>query len=140
VAGNSGERCDGWKAVVARAKQCPPSGRGKVLRTKEIRSSRKKMLLYLAGRLGFVTSGAFLIRDSCENNLPLWASLAFFALCSVVFVWLLIRPPRLIVDGTGFLVAGGFVSSPKKVLWREIDGFSSIAFPGRQDDRLQLQA
>jgi hypothetical protein len=47
----------------------------------------------------------------------------------VGFIWLAIRPQRLLLDDDGFTVAGGFVRSPKKVLWRNVEKFFVYRLP-----------
>jgi len=55
-----------------------------------------------------------------------WAGVTFFGLGVVVFLWLLIRPQVLILDSGGFTVDGGLIRTPKRVAWRDVQGFGVI--------------
>lgn len=46
-----------------------------------------------------------------------------FGSCAPFLLWLLIRPQRLRLDSEGFALEGGFVWSPKKVRWNDVDEF-----------------
>ena len=83
--------------------------------------SRVKMAMYLAGSLVFVAIGVLLPLSSD----PFWdrAGCAFFGFCAVVFAWTVVCPPILLLDSRGFTLAGGFVYSPKQVLWTDVDRF-----------------
>lgn len=89
----------------------------------EISGSRWKTVLYLGGNLAFVVSALFLLQHPDRDAWKLQLCVGFFGLCAVVFVWMLIRPQRLLLDDEGFTLLGGFVRSPKKVHWRDIDEF-----------------
>jgi hypothetical protein len=97
--------------------------------TREIATSRGKTALYLAMSLAFVAIALFGLQDPDRASSKLQLCLAFFGLCSVVFVWLLIRPQRLLLDSEGFTLLGGFVRSPKKVCWCDIDAFFVYRLP-----------
>jgi len=88
-----------------------------------VTGSRRKLLLYLFGSLVFVLGGIFMVQDPSADAGWAWSSLAFFGLCALVFICLLVRPQFLLLDGEGFTVGGGLVWSPKKILWRDVQGF-----------------
>jgi hypothetical protein len=92
-------------------------------------SSRRKIIASLIGSLTFVAIAIFVPDSRSQSGLwRYWCGL-FFGLCAVVFLWLLIRPQTLTLDTEGFTVAGGFVRSPRKTLWRETAGFFVYHLP-----------
>jgi hypothetical protein len=95
----------------------------------EIATSRWKLALYLAGSLAFVAIALRLPPQPHRDAWKLQLGIGFFGLCAVVFAWLLIRPQRLALDAEGFTLLGGFVASPKKVCWRDIDEFFIYRLP-----------
>lgn len=110
-----------------------------------IESSRSKILLCLAGSLVFSIGGLALVRgEDVSTAWRLWPLVIFFGLCALVFLALLIRPQRLVLDATGFSVEGGFARSPSKIAWSDIDEFfvwrlprggRSVAYRYRPDAR-----
>jgi hypothetical protein len=105
------------------------------MKTKEIHTSRLKLVLLLCVSLGFVAFALLTIKQSNRSaaDLPNLADLqnhaggefvaAFFGLGSVVVALQLFRPLRLLLDEEGFTLKGGFIRSPKRVLWRDVDHF-----------------
>ena len=97
----------------------------------EISASRKKTALTLAISLGFVATG-WATFPHADADPELWKSqlvILFFGLCSVVALWLLIRPQRLLLDDEGFIVTGGLTWSQRKIYWRDIDSFFLYRLP-----------
>jgi len=92
-----------------------------MLPPKDYTSSRVKTGLMLAGSLIFVAAALFLPRDPGRSQAALTAAGVFFGLGALVAAVLLVRPQRLRLDGEGFIVSGGFVRTPHKVPWRDID-------------------
>ena len=95
----------------------------------EISTARWKIALYLAGSLAFVAIALLALQHPDEDALGLELGLAFFGLCAAVFVWLLIQPQRLLLDDQGFTLLGGFVRSPRRVLWADVDEFFVYRLP-----------
>ena len=87
----------------------------------EIIGSRGKTLLFLAGSVGAVAVALLLGRNDDDSGLK-WAA-AFFSVCSLTFVWTLIRPQKLILEPDGFSLAGGLMPKPYKVPWQDVSGF-----------------
>ena len=83
--------------------------------------SRKKMAMYFAGSLAFVVIGLLLPSNASRSDLS-WGC-AFFGLGAMVFAWMVVRPPSLVLNDRGFICAGGFLRTPKQVLWKDIDLF-----------------
>jgi hypothetical protein len=90
----------------------------------EIVSSRRKTVLLLLLSLGFVAISVFL---PCPPDPILFWGGIFFSICALVFVGLLIRPQKLVIDQNGFTLAGGLVWSPKKIEWRDVDKFFVVS-------------
>jgi hypothetical protein len=89
-----------------------------------IQSSRGKILLYLVVSLVFSLGSLAMVQsDHSDGAWKLWLGGIFFGFGSLVFVALLIRPQRLVLDRTGFALEGGLVLSPKKVAWSDVDEF-----------------
>lgn len=86
----------------------------------EIVSSRRKTVLLLLLSLGFVSIALFLPGPPDE---ALFWSGTFFSLCSAVFVALLFRPQRLLLDDDGFALSGGLIRSPRKIAWQDVSEF-----------------
>ncbi|MGO9340084.1 MAG: STM3941 family protein [Terracidiphilus sp.] len=95
----------------------------------EIFASRWKTVIYLAGSLIFLIIGLMTLHSPDRGTEKLWFCLVFFGVCAASFAWLLIRPQHLLLDDQGFTVLGGFVWSPKKVYWHEIDEFFVYRLP-----------
>lgn len=93
-----------------------------------IEASRVKAWLYLLGSLAFVAGGLLMVRERSAGAGG-WLALLFFGACAVVFVIMLIRPLTLTLDANGFMVSGGLVRSPRKVLWRDMQGFHIYRLP-----------
>jgi hypothetical protein len=93
-----------------------------------ITGSRAKTALYLLISIIFVAVGAMLLRGPSASAMA-WLCVAFFGLGVLLFAWLLIRPQTLDLDSEGFTLGGGMVRSPKKVLWREVEGFHVYRLP-----------
>ncbi len=93
-----------------------------------IESSRLKASLSLLGSLVFVAIGVMMVRDPLVSTKG-WLALLFFGVCAAAFAVLLFRPQVLILDKDGFMVSGGFVRSPRKVLWRDVEGFFVYRLP-----------
>lgn len=94
----------------------------------EIHGSYWKNGLYLAISLVFVVGGLAMLRDP-EAVGAAWLCLIFFGLGAVVFLWMLVRPQRLILDSQGFTLCGGLVRSPKLVRWRDVEPFFVYRLP-----------
>jgi hypothetical protein len=58
-----------------------------------------------------------------------WVGLAFFGLGALIFLWVLIRPQRLLLDAEGFTVTGGLTRSPKKERWADTTEFFVYRLP-----------
>lgn len=93
-----------------------------------IEASRLKMSLYLAGSLVFFALAVWMVRDP-STGWKGWLALGFVTLCVASFTWMLVRPQVLELDAKGFTVGGGFVRSPKKVLWRDVESFFVYKLP-----------
>ena len=90
---------------------------------KEFVGSRAKTATLLAISIAFVAI-AVLLPDSARGSYEMSIAAAlFFGFCALVFLWLLIRPHRIVVDSEGFAMVGGLVFSPKKTLWRDAEPF-----------------
>jgi hypothetical protein len=92
-----------------------------------IEASRAKAWLYFLGSLVFVAGGLWMVQDPSKAGG--WFVLLFFGACAVVFAIMLVRPQVLILDASGFMVSGGLVRSPRKVLWRDVRGFHVYRLP-----------
>jgi len=97
--------------------------------TTEITTSRWKIAVFLGGSLAFVAIAFWLLQHPTQNAWKLKLGFVFFGLCAALFVGLLINPQRLVLDHEGFTILGGFVRSPKKIQWRDIDGFFVYRLP-----------
>jgi hypothetical protein len=95
----------------------------------EFSVSRRKTAPYLGGSLAFLAIDLLLLQHPDEDAWKLQLGLGFFGLCALVFVWLLIRPQRLLLDRQGFTVLGGFIRSPKKIPWRDVEAFFVYRLP-----------
>jgi hypothetical protein len=95
----------------------------------EFSVSRWKIALYLGGSLAFVAIALFFLQHPDRDAWKMQLGLGFFGLCSVVFVGLLIRPQRLLLDRQGFTLVGGFIRSPKNIPWRDVDAFFVYRLP-----------
>lgn len=95
------------------------------LAARTIVESRLKAGGYLAGCVGFVAAGFWmaLSPDRPGDVVWGWACVAFFSLGVPTFAWLLVRPMRLTLDASGFVLAGGFRRLPKRFGWSDIDRF-----------------
>ena len=94
----------------------------------EIVSSRLKTALMLLGSLGFVAIAFFL--PGPPDHTLFWSGV-FFSVCSVVFLTLLFRPQRLVLDHEGVTVSGELLRAPTKIAWRDIDKFFLVTIrPG----------
>ncbi|WP_165185151.1 hypothetical protein [Caulobacter soli] len=93
-----------------------------------IEASRLKLWLYLAISLVFVAIGVMMVQDP-SAGLKGWLVLLFFGLGVAAFVVLLVRPQVLDLDTQGFTLRGGFVRSPKTVLWRDVERFFVYRLP-----------
>lgn len=96
---------------------------------KEILQSKIKPYFFLAGSLAFVALGGFDFFVSAEPSTTLWACLIFFGLCSLVFVVIILRPQKLVLDQSGFRLVGGLVRRHKKVPWSVVDHFFVCHLP-----------
>jgi len=103
-------------------------GVGTRLGPRTIEVSRLKISLYLVMALVFVVGGAAMTQDPSASVMG-WLCVLFFGLGGAVFIMLLIRPQALDLDADGFTLRGGFVRSPKKVLWRDVEGFFVYRLP-----------
>lgn len=99
------------------------------MEVEEIKSSRRKAVLYLLGSLAFTAISIALSSEAAAESYTLWLGGVFFGLCSVVFAFLLVRPQRLLLAPTGFTVAGGLVRTPTQVLWRDVTPFFVYRLP-----------
>lgn len=95
---------------------------------RSIEASRLKLWLYLALSLIFVAGGVLMVQDP-STGLKGWLVLAFFGLGVAVFVVLLVRPQVLELDPKGFTLRGGFIRSPKTVLWRDVESIFVYKLP-----------
>ncbi|WP_443136892.1 STM3941 family protein [Mesorhizobium sp. ORS 3428] len=97
-----------------------------------IKGSRVKVFLCLLGCAAFVCVGILMVRNPPAHPESLagfkqiaggWLGIIFFGLCSLIYVRLLTHPHVLILDGNGFVLSGGLIRSPRKIAWREVQGF-----------------
>lgn len=88
----------------------------------EIVGSRVKTALYLAFSVAAVCLALWLFKDD-KDDAKLELAAAFFAICALAFVWLLIRPQRLVLESDGFSLAGGTLRKSHKVAWKDVGGF-----------------
>lgn len=95
----------------------------------EFSVSRWKIVLYLGVSLMFVATALFALRHPDEDAWKMQLCLGFFGPGSVVFMWLLIRPQRLLLDRQGFTLVGGLIRTPKTVAWRDIEPFFVYRLP-----------
>ncbi|WP_406853021.1 hypothetical protein WEU32_04430 [Brevundimonas sp. BH3] len=93
------------------------------MEAEEIKSSRGKSVLLLVSSLAFLSISVAMPSETAVESFNSWFAVAFSGLCSVVFAFLLIRPHRLLLAPSGFTVTGGFVRSPKQVLWHDVNPF-----------------
>jgi hypothetical protein len=85
----------------------------------------------LAVGFGFVALSIFWLRHpSGEGDVwKAWLGVIFFALCSAVLSWTLIRPMVLRLDADGFTLNGGLLRAPKRTLWRDTGEFFVYRLP-----------
>jgi hypothetical protein len=95
----------------------------------EIRSSRGKTALCLAGSLALFAGSLLGLQHPGQDGGALGLGAVFFGMCAAMFAWLLVRPQRLLLDHEGFAVAGGLVRTPRKVLWRDVELFFVYRLP-----------
>jgi hypothetical protein len=105
------------------------------MKTREIHTSRLKLMLLLGISLGFVAFALLIIKHTNRSavGLPNLVDLqknadseflaALFFLGSVGVALQLFWPLHLLLDEEGFTLKGGFIRSPKRVLWRDVDHF-----------------
>lgn len=93
-----------------------------------IEASRLKMSLYLAGSLVFFVIAVWMVTQP-STDWKGWLALGFVTLCVASFTWMLVRPQVLELDAKGFTLSGGFVRSPKTVLWRDVEKFVVYRLP-----------
>jgi hypothetical protein len=86
----------------------------------EFISSRRKTVLMLLGSLSFVAIAFFL--PGPPDRTLFWSGV-FFSACSAVFIVLLLRPQRLVLNDEGLLLSGGLQRSPTKIAWRDVSEF-----------------
>lgn len=98
-------------------------------RSSEIVGSRWKAALYLALSLGFTAGGALMLNDPKESKAAAMLCLVLFGLGSLVFLMMLIRPQRILLNSEGFELSGGLVRSPKLVRWRDVEPFFVYRLP-----------
>lgn len=89
------------------------------MKTTVITTSRLKYLLMLALSLVFVLSPFAIGMD--VDDVALQLCIGFFGLCAAIFIWVIINPIRLHLNGEGFRVTGGFIRNPKLVRWRDVE-------------------
>jgi hypothetical protein len=90
-------------------------------RSSEIVGARWKAALYLIASLAFAVGGALMLNDPDESRAAAMLCLMVFGIGAVVFLVLLLRPQRLVLNSEGFEVSGGLVGTPKLVRWRDIE-------------------
>jgi hypothetical protein len=107
-------------------------------------TSRWKTVLSLGGSLAFAALALLELEHPVLFNIGKYRfglvlfAVVFFALCAAVFLWLLFRPQRLLLDDDGFTLLGAFVA--KEVLLVRYRRVLHLPTPyGRQGDRVQLQ-
>lgn len=93
------------------------------MRETEFSISRWKIVPYLGVNLAIVASAPILFQHRDDDAWALLVGLGLLGALSVMLVWLLIRPYRLLLDREGFTLAGGLIRFPKKIPWREVDAF-----------------
>jgi hypothetical protein len=86
----------------------------------EIVTSRKKLILFLLGSLVMVAVSLSL---PDERSFLRLLGAALFSVAAIIFVLVLVRPTRLSLDQDGLSLSGGFLLSPMKIAWRDVDGF-----------------
>ena len=89
----------------------------------EISMSRWKMAFYFGVCLSIFLFALSLLQNPERDAWKRQLVLAFFGLGAIVAIRMLIRPLRLLLDDEGFTLLGGYVWSPKKTSWRDIDDF-----------------
>lgn len=94
----------------------------------EITASRGKRLLLFAGCLAFVATALLLDRHA-RADWGIRSAELFFGLGSLIALWMLIRPQRILLDGVGFTLAGGLVRTPRRIAWADIDRFVVYRMP-----------
>ena len=93
------------------------------METVQVVESRTKVLLFLVGALAFV-AGYILLPDP-NDELPNWGGW-FFSACALVFVVLLVRPRRLVLDRGGFSISGGLALKPAVTDWADVTEFFPV--------------
>ena len=95
--------------------------------TTEINCSRRKIAIWVGGPTAL---WGVLLLYSLYYSFPgvMWmVDVVFMLLGFLAFsarlAWMLIRPPRLLLDDEGFALAGGFVRAPRKIRWRDVESF-----------------
>ena len=96
------------------------------MQVQEIKSSLWKSALTLIGSLALTVLCAAL---SSSGNFIIWFGVAFFGLGSIISVFMLVRPQRLLLTPSGFSVVGGLSRSPKETLWSEVSPFFVFDLP-----------
>ncbi|MFD9900252.1 hypothetical protein [Mesorhizobium sp. NPDC059025] len=87
----------------------------------EITSSRMKAFTLSVVGLGFVLCG--IVGRERIGEEWFWLGQIFFGLCSLTFLWVVIRPHKLLLDDEGVTLSGGLHWSPRSVPWRNIEEF-----------------
>ena len=93
------------------------------MEVEEIKSSRGKTVFFLMISMALASIFVMNPSETAADSYNSFLGVAFFGLGSVIFVFLLIHPQRLLLSPTGFQVSGGLIRSPKHVLWHEVGPF-----------------
>jgi hypothetical protein len=86
-----------------------------------IEGSRAKSAFMLLISLGFVAIGVFLLRQPDVSRSVAWLCLAFFAVCALVALAMLVKPNRIVLGPKGFKATALWRSFD--VAWDDVEGF-----------------
>jgi hypothetical protein len=99
--------------------------------SRTIKASCFKASLQLVMSLVLVAVGVMMVRIDPVGLMGLvgWPILLFSGLSAAIFVVLLLRRRSLELDARGFMLRGGLIRFPRKVLWRDIEPFFLYRLP-----------
>ena len=99
------------------------------MQSKQLTGSRTKSILFLCFSAGFVFMASAAHPVSIVRQAVCWLGIILFSAGACAFVWLAIRPQRLLLEPDGFTVSGGLVRKPEKVAWTDIEEIVLIRLP-----------
>jgi hypothetical protein len=90
-----------------------------------IRESRLKVSGFLAGAIGLMAIGIWMVKwpDHASDVVWGWVDLVLCGAGALVFAWLLVKPQVLRLDEQGFTLDGGLLRRPRQVAWADVDRF-----------------